>query len=110
MPISLNGKGLEAALIKMSLSNRPMGSMPPLGVRHGHPPHEARKVVILPGPQHEVPMVRHETITEEAHRGLLASLGKNLLEGSVILVCAEDRSARVRAVQSMIYDSAVRCP
>ena len=57
----------------------------------GEPAKKRGQLSVALGPQHEVPVVRHETITQEPDRLLLHSLGQDAFEGCVISVLLEQR-------------------
>ena len=84
-------KRLEAALINVPHAARMMMGVPALGVRHRQPAKKFRNLLILtlPGPNHEMPMVRHHDIAENPQRHALVGFGDRLLEGREIGVFSE---------------------
>ena len=80
MRIGLDRKRFEAALIDRSGPGRVMVSMPALRVRDGNPPQHLRELSIMPRPEEEMPVIRHQARGGDADAGLGVGLGENLLK------------------------------
>jgi hypothetical protein len=63
--------------------------LPTPRVRDAEPLHERRQIAILPRPQHEVPVIGHEAIGQEAHSPQRQRLAQDPLECVVVLVGVE---------------------
>jgi len=58
--------------------------MPPLCVGDGDPSEHLGEFAIMPGPEEEVPVIRHQAIGADTNLGLSIGLGENLLKGSIV--------------------------
>lgn len=106
MFIGLGRKGFEAALIDRACPGSAMVGMPALGMRHGDPAEDFRKFPVQPGPEKQMPMIRHEAIGGDADLGVGVGLGENLFKGGVISGCLEERESSDAAIQDMIGEVA----
>src|SRR5713226_1732044 len=84
-----------------------VGVMAP-DMRHAHPRHEARQVAIPLGPQHQVPVIGHQTIPQQIHRHAGLSLREDAHERVVVRRLVKQPLPAVPAVQTMIDHSAPR--
>ena len=53
-------------------------------------------------PQHQVPVVGHETIGEDVDRNSLPRLGEDFEEGGVVTIFVQDGAAGIAAVDDMV--------
>jgi len=102
MLIGLDRKGFEAALIDRACSGGVVMGMPALRMRDGDPTEDFRKFPVLPGPEEEMPMIRHEAIGGNADLGLGVGLGENLFKGGVISGCLKERESSDTTIQDVI--------
>lgn len=102
MLIGLDRKGFEAALIDRACSRGVVMGMPTLGMRDGDPAEDFRKFPVQPGPEEEMPMIRHEAIGGNADLGLGVGLGENLFKGGVVSGFLEERESSDPTIQDVI--------
>ena len=109
MPVSLDGKRLEAALVQLAGAGGMMVGVPALGVGEGQPAHEIGKQFFLPAPrpEHEVEMIGHQHIRENPQREMPVRFGERALKGGVVGVVDEDRRPRGGPVDHMINHPAL---
>ena len=105
MLVILDWKRFETALVQVPPAGRASVSMPPLRMCQRHPAGEVRQITVVNGPQHEVPMVRHEAVGYDPHLRSLLSINNDALECLVILIFLENGHPRVSAVPDMINES-----
>ena len=69
MLIALHRERFETPLIHRPGPRRPPMRVPALRVRHRQQPHELRQIFITAalGPQHQMPVIRHEAIGQQPH-------------------------------------------
>jgi hypothetical protein len=104
--IGLAGERPVATLVDMAGSRVLAMGMVALGVSQRQPGGKRRKLTIQPGPDHQVPMVWHDAIGEDAHAESLAGFLEYFFEREVVLRTLKQRQARVGAVEHMINDPA----
>ena len=76
--------------------------MPALGMRHGDPAEDFRKFPVLPGPEKQMPMIRHEAIGGNADLGVGVGLGENLFKGGVVSGLFKQRESSDTTIQDVI--------
>ena len=64
--VLLHWKRLEPALVERARTGGVVVSVPALRVRHGQPAQPFGQVAIVIGPNHQVPVVRHAAIRQQA--------------------------------------------
>jgi hypothetical protein len=64
---ALKRERFVSPLVKVICPRGVTVSVPPLGMRHGHPPHEPGKVTILLRPNNEVEMVGIHAVRDKPH-------------------------------------------
>jgi hypothetical protein len=107
MIVFLNGKRLEPPLVQVPIAEFRVCRVPALRMSQSQPLKESRKFAILPRPEDQVPVRRHETVTDEAYTGKsLNRLIQDLLEGPIILVAMKDRRLSIAAIEGMVDDPA----
>jgi len=84
--------------------------VPALGMRQRHPADERRKVTVLSGPKHEMPVVWQHAIGQKTHLHSANGLVKDSLERFVVLWRAEDLHPGIRPIQHVVHQPAGRCP
>lgn len=73
-----NRAGVKAPLVHWALAVRPVKHMPAHGMGAGYPSHEARERIGVGRTQHDVPVIGHDAVGEQAHRIARESLGQGL--------------------------------
>jgi hypothetical protein len=83
-------------LVQRPLPHIPAEVPPALGVRHGQPKEQCREVAVALRPEDQVPVVRHQTVTQNPRRagrggagGTGQGLDEDAEEGLVVLVVVE---------------------
>ena len=104
MRIGLDRKRLEAALINRSGPGGVMVGMPALRVRDGNPPQHLGEFPIMPRPEEEMPVIRHQAIGGDADAGLGVGLGENLLKRGIVSGLVKQREPSDTTVQDMIRE------
>ncbi len=104
--VPLNQERLESTLIHVPRPHRMPPGVPALRMRQRKPANESRKVALLPGPEHHMPMVRHRAVRQQTHPHSPHGLVKDPLEGIVIFRFLKDRHSRVGPIQHVIYHPA----
>ena len=84
MFVPLNWKRLESTLIEMTRTARLVMGMSSHRVGHGEPTKELAYLRIVAGPDHKVPMVRHQHHGKNGQRDLLPSFLDNPHERIII--------------------------
>ena len=102
MFIGPHGKRLKSALIDRPGAGAMMMRMPPLGMRDRDPAEHLGEFAIMPRPQEEVPMIRHEAIGRDANLGLNVGLSENFLKRSIVRRLLEQLESVDTAIQDMI--------
>jgi hypothetical protein len=103
MLIGLHRKRFEAALIQMAAANVLVMGMLPLRKGQGQPMHDIGQFAILLRPKHEVPMVGHQAIGQQAHAGhVLLRLGHDIEERRVVHFFVKDREPTISSIEDMI--------
>jgi hypothetical protein len=80
MAIVLDRDRLEPALVDRTSSPGSPGVAPLPGVRGRQPLHEQREAVVVQGPEHQVPVIWHDAVGEQAYREATQRLGEDLEE------------------------------
>jgi hypothetical protein len=87
----------------MAAANVLVMGMPPLRMGQGQPMHEIGQVAILLRPKHEVPMVGHQAIGQQAHAGdVLLRLSHDIKERLVVHFFVKDRESTISSIEDMI--------
>ncbi len=111
MFVALNGKRLEPTLPHMAA--RAVMPMVAPHVAGQEPLHPAAQVAALARPQHQVKMIGHQRVADDAHRDVLdpfAGLDHQLQKGGVVVVFVKHLLPTVAAVQDVITVIAGRSP
>src|SRR5260370_29915898 len=110
MLIRLDRERFETPLIQMTASNILIVGMPSLRVGQRQPMHEIGQLAILAGPQHQVPMVWHQAIGEQAHSmHMFLRFGDNVQERFEVKVLVKNWQPSIASVEDMIEIAAQRC-
>ena len=80
----------------------PFSGSTALRMRDGDPAEDFRKLPVQPGPEKQMPMIRHEAIGGDADLGVGVGLGENLFKGGVISGCLEERESPDTTIQDVI--------
>jgi hypothetical protein len=80
----LNRKGLKAALIQGTRSFDLPIAVPSPAVRHLKPLHELHELAVAIWPNHEVKVVRHDAVGQEANRRPFLPFAERSHEGLVV--------------------------
>ena len=75
--------------------------VPPSYVGRGHPTHELAELAILSRPDHQVPMIGHQTIGQQSHRHMRERVWQQTLERTVIRLVVKDLRASVSTVREV---------
>lgn len=79
--------------------------MPALRMSQREPPRESRQLAALTRPHHQMPMVGHHAIGQQAGLGPLDGPLENSLEGLVVIFILEDRHPGIRAIEHVVNES-----
>ena len=101
MIVLLDRKRFESPLINRTAARRVVMRMPALRVGDRQPSHVFRQVLIAHWPEHQVPMIGHQTETQQTHRDVLASFFEHVLKGGIVVVRAEDLLSTDGAVKDV---------
>jgi hypothetical protein len=103
MLIRLDRERFETPLIQMTASNILIMRMPSLRMGQRQPMPEIGQLAILAGPQHQVPMVWHQAIGEQAHSmHMFLRFGDNVQERFVVKVLVKNWQPSIASVEDMI--------
>ena len=80
-------------------------SVPAHGMRVGQPANEGGQLAVLSRPQHQVPVVGHDTIGKEPGRMLLQGQGQNAFERFIIAVLLKERQTRHGSIKDVIDET-----
>ena len=64
--------------------------MPSANVGGGQALHESAPIAITHRPQHKMPMIEHQTITQNSNESLHLRFEQNLLKSGIVVLLAED--------------------
>jgi hypothetical protein len=107
--IILDGKTLKPALIDMSLAAGPVVGMRPHRVRERNPPQEVAHASIFRGLQHKMPVVGHLLVSQNPASVTRQSLGKDLLEGLVVLRFVKNGRPSIASFQGVTNPTRFVC-
>jgi hypothetical protein len=102
MRIVLDREAFEAALVKMPSAARVVMLVMTADVRDAEPAHKASQCLRLPGPQDQMPVIRHQAPREQFDGIPLQILGEDLAKGEVVGVLVEDPHPAIAAVEDVI--------
>ena len=102
MAIILHRKTLKTPLIEMSGPDGPMSSVPSLGMGQRHPTHKLRQITIITGPQKQMPVIAHDTVSANTHPDPLNTLSQNLLKSQKIGVLTKYPQSTIGPVKNVI--------
>jgi len=85
----------------MSAPDTFAAQMPSANVCRGQPLHERAEGPVLLGPEHQVPMIRHKAVGQDAHRHALDGVDHDAFEQLEIRVVIEDPPPGVGPVERM---------
>ena len=102
MYVVLYEEGFIAALVERAGACRAGAGVYLAGVGVREPVHEDAKVAIMLRVQHEMPVVWHELIGEDAHARFLSGIGKQAFEQEIVLIGLEDGKPHDGTVYHMI--------
>ena len=106
----LDRKTLEPALVNRSGARRMVMGVPALRVGDGEESHEFAELAVPLWPEHEVPMVGHQAIGDEARRQELASPLDYPLHRQIVRLILEELAASHGTVKNVVSQSARRNP
>ena len=106
MLVVLDRERLETALVDVAHPGGIAMHVQSLRVRERQPPDEPGQVAVGPGPEHQMPVVRHHAVGEQPHPHAGQRLGQDALEGLVVRVSPEDPRAAVRPIQDVVNQPA----
>ena len=109
MLIRLDRERFETPLIQMTAANILIVRMPSLRVGQRRPMHEIGQLAIPAGPQHQVPVVWHQTIGQQARSmHMFLRFGDNVQERFVVKVLVKNWQPSIAPVEDMIEIAAQR--
>jgi len=97
----LDGEGFVGALVEVASALGVVVGVPPPDVGGGQAVHVPAQVAGVMRPQHQVPVVGHEAVGEQAHGHVRVGLGHGALEGVVVRRLGEQLAAGVASVDDM---------
>jgi len=103
----LDWKRLKSSLVHMALAGRMSMSMPTLSMSQRQPARELRQLSVFDWVDNQVPMVRHQTVRQQASSSPFYRLLKNLFKGFVVTIFFENWEPRVRSVENVINKSTI---
>jgi len=109
MGVLLHDEGLKAPLIQMTGTCSRAMRVPALRVREGYQAHVVGEVPIVPRPQHEMPVVRHQTPRENTHGNTILNFSERAFEIQVIRILLEYLQTCIRAIENVVHKPAWRC-
>jgi hypothetical protein len=109
MVIVLNGKRLETPLIQMPFAGRVMVGVVSLSVSERQPLGELGHLTINLRSNDKMPMVGHQTVTEQIDLELCYRVDKNKFERLEVCFLFEDGRSAIGAVQHMVDRSRRIC-
>ena len=107
MFVTLDGKSFESILVHMARPGRPVEMVPALRMGAGHPLHEPRHLAIFIRPDHEVPVIWHNAIGQNAYRLEIFRVLNDLQERVVINVRSKQSIASHATIQHVEDDITV---
>ena len=75
----------------MPLADAVVVLLPTGGVGDRQPLHERGQFLALFGPEHKVPVIRHQAVGENADWGFVERLAEDFLEGGVVVFVMKER-------------------
>ena len=78
------------------------GGVPAVGVSDTQPAHAIGEFAIVLGPQHQMPVVWHQTIGQKACTAALHRLPQQFLKSRIFGLALEDRHACIGSVEDMV--------
>ena len=83
----------------------PVG-VPALGMGQGEQTHKCGEICLAPRPQHQVPVIGHEAVSQDSHPDAFPHLAQDAFKGLIVLIRLEDGLARVGAIERVINQPA----
>ena len=103
--VALHRKRFESALIQMARSAGVIVGMPPHRVRHRQPLQEFGHLRVGLRPHDQMPMVRHQRISENPQRNSLASFFEHPFERFVVRILLKNRQPSHRTIEAVEHHS-----
>ena len=97
----LDRKRFVRSLIKVAGADRMAMQVPTPHVRRRQSLHESTQVPVLQRPQHQVPMVWHQTIAENTQGNLGLCLRQDLFKGGVIRLLVKNLIAGISTIENV---------
>ncbi len=109
--ILLNRKTPESPLVQRPLPHRATVSVPAVSVRHRHPLHPGREVRPPGGPDHQMPVIGHQTIGQQL-RSIrpVQPLHQHPLKRRIVPIPLKDRQPHHPSVQQVIHNTRLGDP
>jgi len=102
MTVGFDPQRLVAALINVAVSDRPGTRVITLRVGQGEASQEFREIAVRSGIKHQMPMIRHQAVSQNAHGHKIQALFHDTEKIFIMRSFSEQPRAEVRAVQRMI--------
>jgi hypothetical protein len=97
--VLLNGKTLEAALIKMPITDLVIMLLPAPRVCHGQARHEGGELPVLRRAEQQMPVIGHDAVSKELDGNGRQGVGEDAFKGGKVFILAEDFAASDAAVE-----------
>jgi len=102
MPVILTHKRLKPPLINLPAPDAAAVLQLPPNVRDRQPLHESRKLSVHPRDQHEVPVIRHDSIRQHYHRRVIQHVAEAAEKREVILLMPKQIHPPNAAIKDMV--------
>ena len=79
-------------------------------LRGQYPVHETPQIALAVGPEHEMKVIGHKAIGQDAHRDSFTGGGEELHEGRIIGILVKDPGAGVTAIDDVVTHPSHRGP
>ena len=107
MVVLLNRERLESALIDVPRAGRMPVGVPALRMGQRQPADESRQVAVLARPNDQMPMIRHDAVSEQPHRNSVERFVKHPFERFEIAVLLEQWQTLIGPIEGVINVAAV---
>lgn len=104
--IRLDRKRLEAALIDRTGSGGVVRRKPSLRMGDGDPAENFRQFPVMPWPEEEMPVIRHEAVGRDPQAGLSMGFRENLLKSGIVSGRFKQGEAAHSAIQDVVGEIA----
>jgi len=103
MAVRFNRKRFVPALVEVTVPHRAGAGVITLRVRQGEALQESRQVAVAARMQHQVPMVGHQAVSQNAHGHEIESFPHDTEEILIMRVALKEPRTKIRPVQSVVH-------